>query len=82
MQNSELEIQLDYILNLICTADDYGHESLIPTFAEMIGNSLSTFEIEQYAKELSESEGYDEEDYHDAIDTLNHFKQRYCAEDI
>jgi divalent metal cation (Fe/Co/Zn/Cd) transporter len=78
----QLTTPLDNILSLIHCADTYGHNNgvMMDAFAGLMDRKLSQEEIEAYAKELSEEEGYGQEDYDDAVETLTRFKKKYIDE--
>ena len=78
----KLEIELGNILDLIVCAEDYGFKDdvLFDSFAEMLGRELADAEIEWYARDLENTEGYGEEDYESAKETLEEFKNQYCKQ--
>lgn len=76
-----LKIELDKILDLISCAVDYSFERdvLFSSFAKMIGNKLTSEEIEIHSKSIMDLEGYGEEDCEQIKERLTAFKNKYCA---
>jgi hypothetical protein len=75
---------LEDLLSLIHCAEDYGYNRSV--FYGSIGDIVEYVtddEIEEYAQTFltqeARSQGYNEEDYDSAIDTLTEWRDRYCG---
>jgi len=76
--NREVKTDLENILSHISCAEDYGYadSTLFSDFASIIG-TLSTEEIDWYARSVADQPGYGEEDYESIVETLTAFKNDY-----
>ncbi len=76
----ELKTTSENILSLISCARDYGFEDdiLFIAFSDMLGNKLSSEEIEEYSRGLLLLDGTSLEDYESVKEILINFKKEYC----
>lgn len=68
----------DDILSLIHCAETYGHTNNVCLYSLWDWASPVTEEdIERYARDLSNEEGYGEEDYENAVEILTGYKNHF-----
>lgn len=83
MKNREISINIDDILSLIHCAEYYGFadDVLFTSFRDWLGRKLTDEEIKIFAQEYftpeNRAQGYSEEDYESAVETLNEFRNKY-----
>jgi hypothetical protein len=79
--NRKIKTDLENILSLIACASDYGFadDVLFDAFREMLNSKLTYEEIEWYARLIESKEGYTQEDYKSIKESLEGFKNKYCA---
>jgi len=78
MENrTNIELNINTIINLIACADDYGFTTLYGDFFQMLDRKLSDSEIDEYFNIYQEQ--YDE--YEDSSkEDLKELRDRYCGE--
>ncbi len=75
MERKKIKVDFEELLDTIMVANQSG----IPwgQFAKLLGHTLTDAEIEKFATDLGNTEGYDEDDYHAAKEELESFRSHY-----
>lgn len=72
-----VKVPISEILSIVSCAESYGFDDvLLSTLAEWSEGFINITDLEQYAKDLSEIDGYEEE-YDNCLFTLKEWYNRY-----
>ena len=81
--SAKREIDQDDILSLVHCAEDYGHWNDVCMLSLYDwAKPVTDGDIERYAKDLSEEDGYGQEDYDSAKEQLAEWRDKYEAAEL
>lgn len=78
----EVKTDLRNVLSMVSCAYTYGHgNQIFFGFAAQMTGPVTDQEIEEYAREIADLDGYTEEDYQEIAKTLREWKATYLQRD-